>query len=231
MNPQLLLRLFQISDSAFPTGAFAHSLGLEAFFEAGELAGPEDLERAVGLHLDAAATSDCVALRAAYAADTLEELTSLDRLLSATKLTKELRTASAATGRRFLVSVLAGVGALDLEGSGLLDEFSGLVRGGGSPGNLAVGYGVVAPHLGAGLEEVLPAYLYSTAATLVAAGQKLIPLGGGVAQRVLHGLGGEILVSVEKSASLEAGDMYAFTPLLDVRSMHHERQRTRLYIS
>ena len=235
MRPQSLLRLLQISDSAFPTGAFAHSLGLEAFFEAGELAGPEDLERAVGLHLDAAATSDCVALRAAYAADTLEELTSLDRLLSATKLTKELRAASAATGRRFLASVLAGVlagvGALDLEEGGLLDEFSGLVRGGGSPGNLAVGYGVVAPHLGAGLEEVLSAYLYSTAAALVAAGQKLIPLGGSVAQRVLHGLGGEILLAVEKSASLEAGDMYAFTPLLDVRSMHHERQRTRLYIS
>ncbi len=231
MRPQSLLSLLQISDSAFPTGAFAHSLGLEAFFEAGELAGPEDLERAVGLHLDAAATSDCVALRAAYAADALEELVHIDRLLSATKLTRELRAASAATGRRFLASVLAGVGALNLEGGGLLDEFSSLVRDGGSPGNLAVGYGVVAPHLGAGLEEVLPAYLYSTAAALVAAGQKLIPLGGGVAQRVLHGLGGEILVSVEKSASLEAGDMYAFTPLLDVRSMHHERQRTRLYIS
>lgn len=227
MRPQSLLRLLQVSDSAFPTGAFAHSLGLEAFAAAGELAGPEDLARVVGFHLDAAATSDCVALRAAYAADALEELTRIDQLLSATKLTRELRAASAATGRRFLASV----GALGLEGGGMLDEFSGLLRDGGSPGNLAVGYGVVAPHLGAGLEEILPAYLYSTAAALVAAGQKLIPLGGSAAQRALHGLGEKILCTVEKSETLEVEDMYAYTPLLDVRSMHHERQRTRLYIS
>ena len=116
MRPRALLSLLQVSDSAFPTGAFAHSLGLEAFYEAGELAGPEDLERAVGLHLDAAATSDCVALRASYAAASIEKLTRIDRLLSATKLTRELRTASGTTGRRFLASV----GALNLEGGGLL---------------------------------------------------------------------------------------------------------------
>ena len=227
IRSRALLGLLQISDSAFPTGAFAHSLGLEAFFEAGDLAGPEDLERVIKSHLDAAATTDCVALRAASDAASPEELVRIDRLLSATKLTRELRAASGATGRRFLASV----GALELEDSGLFGDFSALVRDGGTPGNIAVGYGVAAPHLGIGLEEILPAYLYSTAAALVAAGQKLIPLGGSVAQRVLHGFEGEILQAVEESASLEVDDMYAYTPLLDVRSMYHERQRTRLYIS
>lgn len=227
MRQRALLSLLQVSDTAFPTGAFAHSLGLEAFFEAGKLTGPEDLEEVVKFHLDAAATSDCVALRAAYNAALPEELTRIDRLLSATKLTRELRTASGATGRRFLASV----GALDAEGGGLFEGFSGLVREGASPGNLAVGYGAVARHLGVGLDGMLAAYLYSTAAALVAAGQKLIPLGGSAAQRVLHGLGEEILLTARKSASPQVEDMYAFTPLLDVRSMHHERQRTRLYIS
>lgn len=198
-QPQALLDLLQVSDSAFPTGAFTHSLGLEAFFDAGELTGPEELERAVGFHLDAATTSDCVALRAAYNAASLEELNRIDRLLSATKLTRELRAASGATGRRFLESV----GALDTEGDGLWGEFYRLTQNGGTSGNLAVGYGVVTPHLGVGLEDILSAYPYSTAAALVAAGQKLIPLGGSVAQRVLHGLGEEILLTVEKSKTLE----------------------------
>ena len=87
---------------------------------------------------------------------------------------------------------------------------------------------------GAGLgsgRETLHAYLYAAVSSLVAAGQKLIPLGGNVAQRVLYGLGDEIAAAAERSALLDVDDMYAFAPTIDVRSMLHERQRTRLYIS
>lgn len=219
------MRLFQISDTAFPTGAFAHSLALEAFAEAGDLRDAEDLRRVVTLQLSTLATSDGVALRAAFHAD-LEELFRMDRLLTATKLTRELRAASHSTGRRFLASV----GAL-----GVRDErfgsFAGAVREGVTPGNLAVGYGVVAPALGLDPDETLHAYLYSGAASLVAAGQKLIPLGGSAAQKVLYELGEDILRFAALSESIEVEEMYAFAPMVDVRSMLHERQRTRLYIS
>jgi urease accessory protein len=43
-----LLRLLQLSDTAFPTGSFAHSMGLEAFAGAGRLRSAEDLERLGG---------------------------------------------------------------------------------------------------------------------------------------------------------------------------------------
>ena len=114
MHPQPLLSLLQVSDSAFPTGAFAHSMGLEAFYDAGELRDAGDLRRFVELSLDSMATSDCVALGAAYTMDSVEELIRIDRLLAATKLTRELREASIATGRRFLASVEA----LGVEGRG-----------------------------------------------------------------------------------------------------------------
>ncbi|QIN77747.1 urease accessory protein UreF [Rubrobacter marinus] len=220
-----LLRALQVSDTAFPTGAFSHSMGLEAFYEAGELAGAEDLDRLARLHLSSLATSDCVALRAAYAAD-LEELFRVDALLSATKLTRELRAASSSTGRRFLASVVA-LGVED----GTLLALTRAARAGETPGNAAVGYGAAAPALGMGADEAVLAYLYASAASLVAAGQKLIPLGGGAAQRILFGLAEALLKASEESAGLEADDMYAFAPAVDVRSMLHERQRTRLYIS
>jgi len=225
MRVEALLRLLQISDTAFPTGAFAHSLALEAFAEAGELRDPEDLKHVVGLHLSALATSDCVALRAASGAE-VEDLLWMDRRLAATKLTRELRTASASTGKRFLSNVVSlGVEDERLRG------FTEVVREGATPGNLAVGYGVAAPALGLDLDEILYAYLYAGAASLVAAGQKLIPLGGSAAQRVLYELGGEILRAGEVSENMEIEDMYAFAPTIDARSMLHERQRTRLYIS
>lgn len=220
-----LLRLLQISDSTFPTGSFSHSMALEAFYEAGELRDAADLERVVGLHLSALATSDCVALRASYGAG-LEELFRVDRLLTATKLARELRAASASTGKRFLL----GVAALGVEG-GTLGAFTEAVREGSSPGNLAVGYGVAAPALGLGPDEALRGYLFAGAASLVAAGQKLVPLGGSAAQRVLYGLGEEIEGAARISETVDVEDMHAFAPTIDARSMLHERQRTRLYIS
>jgi urease accessory protein len=225
MQGLTLLSLLQLSDTAFPTGSFSHSMGLEAFAEAGELESAEDLQRLVGLHLNSLATSDCVVLRASYGAE-LEELSRIDRLLSATKLTRELRAASSSTGKRFLLSV-AALGLKDAR----LDEFISGVRAGETPGNLAVGYGVAAPVLGLDLEEVLLAYLYAGAASLVAAGQKLVPLGGSVAQRVLFDLQEEIVRAAEKSREVVPEGMYAFSPTIDVRSMLHERQRVRLYIS
>jgi urease accessory protein len=221
-----LLRLLQLSDTAFPTGSFSHSMALEAFAGAGELRDAQDLARVVRLHLSSLATSDCVALRAAHGETSLERLSYVDRLLSATKLARELRAASSSTGRRFLISVAA----LGVE-STTLGDFTAAVRAGASPGNLAVGYGVAAPALGPGVEETLHAYLYATVASLVAAGQKLVPLGGSVAQRVLYELGGDVIRTAETGEDMEVDDMHAFSPTLDVRSMMHERQRTRLYIS
>ena len=226
MRAEALLNLLQVSDTAFPTGSFAHSMGLEAFYDAGELSDADDLRRFVGLSLKSLATSDCVVLRAAYAADSVEELTRVDQLLAATKLTRELREASAATGRRFVASV----DALGVEDN-LSSKFVDSVRNGDSSGNLAVGFGVAAPALGAELSDALYAYLYSTAASLVAAGQKLIPLGGSTAQRVLYGLHDEIVAAVSMSECVEVDEMYAFAPTIDIRSMLHERQRIRLYIS
>ena len=226
MRAETLLSLLQVSDSAFPTGSFAHSMGLEAFHDVGELENAADLRRLVKLSLNSLATSDCVAMRAAYAADSVEELGRLDLLLTATKPTRELRGAGAATGRRFL----AGVCALGVEGQ-MLNDFQRRVQSGGPPGNLAIGFGAAAPALGAGLSEALHAFLYTNAAALVAAGQKLIPLGGSVAQRVLYDLRAEMVEAAEFSRNLRPEEMYAFAPTVDVRSMLHERQRVRLYIS
>ena len=41
----LSLLLLQLADSAFPTGGFAHSSGLEAAAQLGEIKGPSGLER------------------------------------------------------------------------------------------------------------------------------------------------------------------------------------------
>lgn len=218
-----LLRLLQVTYTAFPTGAFAHSLALEAFHEAGELRGAEDLKRLVGTHIRTMSTSDCVALRAAHGEQDFVCLIHVDRLLGATKTAWELR---AATGRRFLASVAA----LGVENE-TLATFTAAAREGATPGNAAVGYGVVGAAFGLGVPDTLYAYLFASVSSLAAAGQKLVPLGGGAVQRALYELGEEIVGAVEASGKVDIEEMYAFAPLVDARSMMHERQRTRLYIT
>ena len=48
---------------------------------------------------------------------------------------------------------------------------------------------------------------------------------------MLFELQGDIMRAAEESEGINPEEMYAFSPTIDVRSMLHERQRTRLYIS
>ena len=50
-------RIWQLMDSAFPAGAFAHSGGLEAAWQAGWVRGAEELERFVHMAVEQAGTN------------------------------------------------------------------------------------------------------------------------------------------------------------------------------
>lgn len=221
-----LLSLLQLSDSAFPTGSFSHSLGLEAQVASGLVDDEPSLEAAVSHHLDALATSDCAALRGAAEADSLGRVVAVDRALAATKLARESRDASAAMGRSTL-DAAAAIGIADPR----LHRYRELVQGGEAPGGQAVCFGLTAGALGIPVHEAVCAYTYAAAAALVAAGQKLIPLGQRAAQRLLLQLRDPIAAAVTASASVEPTEPFAFAPTVEVASMTHERLQPRLYIS
>lgn len=226
MTPGALLPLLQLSDSAFPTGSFSHSLGLEALVASGIVDDEKTLAAAVADHLGALATSDCAALRGAALARSLARVIALDHALGATKLARESRTASAAMGRSLLESAVA----LGLDDSRLA-RYREAVRERRAPGGHAVAYGIVARALAVDGEEAVTAYAYGATAALVAAGQKLIPLGQRAAQRVLFGLHDRVAAAVATSTDVDPSDPFAFAPVAEVASMAHERLETRLYIS
>ena len=55
MNDPRLLSLLHFADSAFPTGGYAHSFGLETYCQQGRVKGREDLERFLMAQLEGAA--------------------------------------------------------------------------------------------------------------------------------------------------------------------------------
>ena len=193
---------------------------------AGELTDAQDLEEAVRAVLGGWATADGPALAAAHRAEALEPLRTTDTLLAATKLPRESRAASAAMGRR----LLASVSALGVR-TPLLDAYTAAVLDEDAPGQLAVARGAALRALGVPLSEALLSSAHGTAAALVTAGQRLIPLGQSAAQRVLFDLGGAVRRAAGGAAEAPADDLFAFAPLLEVHAMRHERQDGRLYIS
>src|SRR3954451_9611012 len=101
-----LLGLLQLSDSLFPSGAFAHSYGLEQLAREGLVRTPDQLERFVAstLRVSLAPCDAVAALRShrAVEAGDVEALVDADRALMRTKPASELRTASLTPGRRLL---------------------------------------------------------------------------------------------------------------------------------
>jgi urease accessory protein len=222
MEPPLW-RLLQTTDSLFPTGAFSHSGGLEGLTSDGILSTAEDAERAVEeilvhsfARIDLPAAG--LAHRAATAGD-VAALLDLDGRVDSLKAPRESREAGRSLGRRRLRIVAA------------LEEYRRAVEEGRSPGQQAVVTGMHAAREGIERGEMMLAFTYGTAAGLVASAMKLLPVGQTRAQALLAALGRRSADLVAAADAMTAGDLGAFTPLLDIAAMRHEVARTRLFIS
>jgi len=222
-----LLTLLQITDSLFPSGSFAHSYGLEKLFEGRRQVGRAELSRVVlaiwRRHL--LRTEGLLGLHAhrAFSRGSLDRLVEADRALSATKVARELREASVATGRGFLSVACAVIPEL----GGLAE----LVEAGTTPGNYAVLLHAAGAAAGAREQESGVAWGYQTIAQMMAAMLRLGALGHSDAQLLLAESRGEIESGIREITPLGMGDVSSFGPLLEISSFRHERQYSRLFRS
>jgi len=235
-SPQVaeLVTLLQLTDSAFPTGRYIHSYGLEAFAQEQE-----------GLVTDAAALldmlrdairfgvarSDGVALACAHRAVSRRDeadvalLIAADHRLTAVKLAREARDASIRMGRALLRE------AAGIFGGGAVLEFARLVEGGESPGNHAVAFGIVSASSGIPQFAAIASELYAFAASWVAAATRLGLTDYHTAQDLLSRLRAVIAKAVSEAAWCAVSDISSGTPLLDIMAMRHEQAPVRLFAS
>ncbi len=218
-----LWRLLQTTDSLFPTGAFAHSGGLEGLTNEGVLKSAEEVERAVEeILLHSFARVDLPACGLAHRAaqeNTLASILELDGRVDALKAPREAREASRSLGRRRLKLVSA------------VGEYRRLVDEGRTPGHQAVVTGMHAALDGVSREEAMLAFAYGTSAGLVSSAMKLLPLGQTRAQDLLSRLGEAMPAVVRSADGLSLDDLGSFLPLLDIAAMRHETGAPRLFIS
>ncbi len=220
-NYQLALQ--QLTDSALPTGAFAHSLGFETYIDRGLVVD----EKSYGVWLKAfigqqLTYSDGLAIRFVYEDAPLYEL---DALLSASLLPRQVREASVKMGLRLLE-----IGG-EVFPSAELGLYRDQVSGGLAAGHQPLAFAVVARSLAVPVQEALAAYLFAAVTSLTQNAVRAIPLGQNAGQRLLRQAADDVAAAVERVSHLTLDDFGSVTPGLEISQMRHEHQRARMFMS
>jgi urease accessory protein len=215
-----LLAALQLGDSAFPSGAFTQSYGLETLVAEHAVSNAGDVEAVLEAHLrHRLAAADLPALlathRGAAEAD-VELVLRIDAALTAVKMTREERQASHRMGARLVAE------AARLAPHPMLEA---------NPSNAAVAFALAGFGMGLTARESAVTYAYSFASSLVSASMRLLRIGHGEAQGVLRRSHAVIEQAVDSAESVPWEAMCPFAPRLDLAAARHERSSARLFAS
>ncbi|WP_425058338.1 Urease accessory protein UreF [Sporomusa carbonis] len=216
------LRLLQLADSSFPSGAFTQSFGLETFIQRGDIKSPADLAQFMRTYLYYSwRTTDLLAVKLAWqAAGASDEkrLYSLDRRLNGMKLPHESCAGSVKMGkrlRRLLREIDPNYGA-----------------------NMQFPFGhhaITLGHYGAvamiELPSLLTTFAHMTAVSLVANGVRAIPIGQTGGQQVLAALHPLLEECIAWVLNAEESDWGGSAPAFDWAGMAHELLYSRIFMS
>jgi len=209
------LRLLQLADSAFPSGAYAFSDGLETLTVRGEVRTAADLHAFLcGQLAHGWGQQDAPACALAWQA-LPNELSELDALLSDLKLVRGPREASLRVGanlRRAALSLWP-------------EELSTLPP----TCHHATTFGAVAAALGASQTDTVGAYVSSWLLGRVAAATKLMKLGGLDAQRAARLAEETAQRCIQDALRASADDLGGFSPLLDIAASEQACLDSRLF--
>jgi len=231
--PIRLLWLLQLSDTALPIGALNHSFGLETL-TAEESLSADGLESFLHDYLQEVSALEIHFCGAAYrlGVEALDPFPSqrwldLNTRLSAFKLARESRVASATLGRRLLRLVN------DLATSPILLTAFEATQQTETEIHHCSAFGLAGAVLGIEEHATLLAYGHQSLANLISACQRLLPVGQTQAARMLWELKpvlAELVVRAQEN-HFDVEQCAYFAPLLEVGSMRHPTLQTRLFIS
>ena len=229
MTDPRLVSLLHFADSAFPTGGYAHSFGLETYCQDGRVTDAASLTAFLVMQLGGAAgpcdATAAVAARRRFLSGDVGGCAALDVTLEAMKPVRELREASRQMGRQ----TLRVAGALTAHPA--LTGYLADVDAGRVAGHHAVAFGMAAGALGWEAEAAVTAFLYSTTALLVGAALRLMRLGQLEGQRVLWGLHPVIARVAAEATARDAEDMWSWAPGLELAGLRHAELEARLFRS
>jgi urease accessory protein len=212
---------WQVVDSAFPTGVFAHSWGLEAAWQQGEVPNLTALQRFLAASIQQTAFGALPLLNATYREP--DRWLALDELADAILTNPVANRASRVQGRTLLAT--AGRVWPSDEMALLAEEPD---RGCAHVAPLS---GVVFQLIGLPLETARTAMLFGAARGVLSAAVRLGIIGSYDAQRMHHDAGRNLEQLLARCNALAAEDVCQTAPVLDILHAAHDRLYSRLFQS
>ena len=214
--------IWQLADSAFPTGAFAHSFGLEAAWQQGEVTA-NSVAAFVDDAVSQAAQSSLPFVVAAY--DDPADLPVIDKRCDAFLRNVVANRASRVQGRAWLGTVERSFPTPAVRG--LCDS----VRLAGGPRHFAPVFGATLTALGVDRPETARLFLFGVARGTFSAAVRLGIVGTMDAQRMLAECADGLDRAIERSRDLAIDDAAQTSPLIDLWQASHDRLYSRLFQS
>ncbi|MFC4766176.1 urease accessory protein UreF [Effusibacillus consociatus] len=235
-----LLPLIQLIDSAFPTGVFSHSFGLETALQENRIQNGEELSEWLGSYVtgNLAPMEGAAVFWAHWYADRIiadqpekevyrKNLRTLDRRLTLSRLSRESREGGVKIGKRYLRIVL------DLYPECGLEEYDNWIRSGESYGNACIVHGWICAHLQQSPENAIASHLYAGVNALIQNALRAMPIGQTEGQKVLKSLLPVIKQEAERIvlAPPAPNRLSSHTIAQEIGAMRHETLYSRLFMS
>ncbi len=216
LSPNFLV--WQLVDSAFPTGGFAHSSGLEAAWQHGEVRGRVELLMFAEASLDQLGHAVLPFVTAAF--DAPEKLSELDVLCDAFTTNHVANRASRAQGRALLTAV-ERIYKSEIRNPKSEIEFA----------HFAPVFGACLRQLDISRETTARMFFFNHLRSVLAAAVRLNIVGPMEAQSMQHQLAPRAEAISDRCASLALDELAQTAPLLDLWQGSQDRLYSRLFQS
>lgn len=216
-------RVLQLADSAFPTGGFSHSAGLEAAAQQGEVSDANALRTFIGGVLWQAGHGALPFLRAAYEPEA--EPAKLDAWCDVF-LSNHVANRTSRTQGRTLVATAARIFPEEE-----LQRLHAAIRARTLLAHHAPMFGLTLRTLSVPLEQAQELFLHLALRGVASAAVRLGLLGPHEAQRLQHELASVQGTILERCGSLTLRELSQPAPLIDLLGATHDRLYSRLFQS
>lgn len=215
--------LWQLIDSAFPVGAFAHSGGLEAAVQLGEVGSAEQVRAFVEASVQQCANLPCPFVK--HVLESPGQYLEADGQFDAMLRNDIANRASRAQGQAMLAT------SADVWADQSLHDARATLKSGQWAGHLPIAFGLVAGTLRLDARTAIDAYLFCHLRSLLSAGVRLGVIGSREAQRLQSDLSQHRAQWLEAALALPIDDAAQTAPLLELLQAQHGRLYSRLFVS
>ncbi len=224
-----LMRLLQMTDSAFPVGTFSFSNGLETASYLGIVHDADTLgqyTRSVALQ---GAFSDGVAALHAYRAATAgsyDDILAADARIMLFKMNDEARMMLCRMGKK-----LAELGVKLWLESSMFSRWLADISAGNTPGAYPVAQGIAFAEAGLSEKELFASHQYGVINMVLSAALRCVRVSHYDTQAILFRLSDEIDGLYERARTMRFEDMNSFVPEMDIFASLHEKGQMRMFMN